>query len=118
MDRRTRNVFVIGLLAVIAVTGGAAYLLSAAGDPRGSANAPSVVGVIVGVQAEGLDQVRAFSLRTGAGATLAFTVGDLENGSTFPPGHLAEHQATAQPVRVWYETEGDVNVAIRIEDAP
>jgi len=57
-------------------------------------------------------------VRTQDGATIALTVGDLENGAAFPPGHLVEHQATAQPVRVWYVVEGQANVAIRIEDAP
>ena len=33
------------------------------------------------------------------------------------PGHLVEHSATAQPVRVWFRTEGGVDLAIRLEDA-
>ena len=44
-------------------------------------------------------------------------LGDLENGTEFPPGHLVEHQATAQPVRVWYRTENGARVAVRLEDA-
>lgn len=108
-----------GLLVLVVASAGAVLLLNRTGsNPGGSANAPSVVGVIVGVQSEGLDRVRSFDLRTEDGATLAFRVGDLENGVTFPPGHLVEHQATAQPVRVWYETAREENVAIRIEDAP
>jgi hypothetical protein len=120
VDRRTRNLFALVLVAVIAATGGAAVLLSGtgAGVPASSANAPSVVGVIVGVQSEGLDRVRGFSLRTQDGATVGFSIGNLENGATFPPGHLVEHQATAQPVRVWYLAEGETRVAIRLEDAP
>ena len=35
----------------------------------------------------------------------------------FPPGHLAEHQATAAPVRVWYRMRGDERYALRLEDA-
>ena len=118
MDPRTRNVFVIGLFVLIAVSGGAVLLSMATTDRQGSASAPSVVGVIVGVESEGIDRVRGFDLRTGDGATIAFTLGDLENGVTFPPGHLVEHQATAQAVRVWYVTEGEAKVAIRVEDAP
>jgi hypothetical protein len=116
MDRRTRNVFAIGLLVLVAALGGATYLLTA--NPDGSAPAESVIGVIVGVQSEGLDQVRGFDLRTGQGVTVAFVLGDLENGSTFPPGHLVEHQATGQPVRVSFVLDGATKVAIRIEDAP
>ena len=116
MDRRTRNAFVTGLLVLLGALGGAAYLLSA--EPGGSNTADSVIGVIVGVQSEGLDRVLGFDLRTSDGATVAFVIGDLENGDTFPPGHLVEHQATGQPVRVSFVTEGATNVAVRIDDAP
>ena len=120
MDRRARNRFALAVLAVIAATGGAAILLSGTGKgtTTGSADTPSVIGVIIGVQSEGLDQVRGFSLRTQDGATVTFTIGNLESGAEFPPGHLVEHQATAQPVRVWYRIEGETRVAIRLEDAP
>lgn len=124
MDRRARSLVVLLLVVVIAVTGGAAILFGGrgagdgTGDLGGSANAQqSVVGVIVGVQSEGLDKVRGFTLRTNNGASIPFALGTLENGVEFPPGHLVEHQATAQPIRVWYRTEGDVRVAVRIEDA-
>jgi hypothetical protein len=74
--------------------------------------------VIVGVESEGIDKVREFTLRTDDGALVAFTIGNLENGGTFPAGHLVEHQATAQKVRVWYNMEGETRVAVRLEDAP
>jgi hypothetical protein len=118
MDRRTRNLFAFLLAAVIAATGGAAILLSGTGVGDGSPNEQQLTGVIVRVDSEGLDRVRGFSLRTEAGATVAFSIGALENGAAFPPGHLVEHQATAQPIRVWYRMEGDLRVAIRLEDAP
>jgi hypothetical protein len=120
MDRRTRNLFALALVLVIAATGGAAILLSGNGLGRdgGSADAPSVIGVIVGVESEGLDRVRGFSLRTTDATIVVFAIGVLENAAAFPPGHLVEHQATAQPIRVWYRTVGDTKVAIRLEDAP
>ena len=123
MDRRTRTLFALVFVAIVAVTGAAALLLgeSSVRDPGAPANATTVVGVIVGVRSEGLDQVKGFMLRTIDQGTLAFELGDLENGSEFPPGHLVEHQATGQPVRVWYRIEagpsGGANVAIRLEDA-
>lgn len=119
MDRGTRNLFALVLIAVIGVTGAAALLLGATGrpDPAAPSGATPVVGVIVGVQAQGLDRVTGFTLRTTDRGSLQFAIGDLENGAEFPPGHLVEHQATAQPVRVWYRTEGGVMVAIRLEDA-
>ncbi len=116
MDRRTRNVFIIGLLVLVGALGGATYLLSA--EPNRAVDAETATGVIVGVRSEGLDRVLGFDLRMADGATVAFVIGDLENGDTFPPGHLVEHQATGQPVRVSFVTDGAARVAIRIEDAP
>lgn len=119
VDRGTRNLFAVALVAVIALTGVAALLLGESDrrDPDAPPDAESAVGVIVGVQARGLADVQGFTLRTAGGAEVGFTIGDLENGTEFPPGHLVEHQATAQPIRVWYRTEGGVRVAIRLEDA-
>ncbi len=119
MDPRARNLFVLVFVAVIALTGGAAILLGSTSlrDPGAPANATAVVGVIVAVDSAGLDRVRGFTLRTTDQGSIPFVIGDLENGAEFPPGHLVEHQASARPVRVWYRTEGDVRVAIRLEDA-
>ena len=111
--------FVVAFAAVVVLTGAAALLLGGTGlhDPNAPANATAVVGVIVAVDSEGLDKVKGFTLRTTDQGSLPFTIGVLENGAEFPPGHLVEHQATAQPVRVWYRTEGGARVAIRLEDA-
>lgn len=119
MDRRTRNLFTIALIGVVVLTGAAAMLLGRSGpvDPGPLPGTTPVVGVIVGVQAQGLDRVTGFTLRTTDRGSLQFTIGDLENGTQFPPGHLVEHQATAQPVRVWYRADDDVLVAVRLEDA-
>ena len=119
MDPRTRNLFALAFVAVVVLTGAAAFLLGGSGprDPGAPPDAASMVGVIVGVQAQGLTDVQGFTLRTADGTTVAFRIGNLENGDEFPPGHLVEHQATAQQVRVWYRAEGDLKVAIRLEDA-
>jgi hypothetical protein len=119
VDRRTRNLFALALVLVIGLTGAAAFLLGGTSlrDPEAPKDAQAVVGVIVGVDSAGLDQVRGFTLRTTDQGSLVFVIGDLENGAEFPPGHLVEHQATAQPIRVWYRTEGADKVAIRLEDA-
>jgi hypothetical protein len=120
VDHGTRNLFVLALVAVIALTAAGAFLLggSSAIDPDAPADATSVDGVIVAVRSEGLDQVNGFDLRTTNQGTLAFTLGDLENAVEFPPGHLVEHQATGTPVRVWYRSEAGDRVAVRLEDAP
>jgi hypothetical protein len=119
VDRRTRNFFALALGAIVLLTAGAAFLLGGTSgrDPDGPAGAQSMVGVVVGVDAAGLTDVRGFTLRTNDGTTVVFKIGNLENGAEFPPGHLVEHQATAQPVRVWFRTEGGARVAVRIEDA-
>jgi hypothetical protein len=119
VDRRTRNLFAVVLVIVIAVTGGAAILLSSTSvlDPDGPPATTSVEGVIVAVDGSGLDDVRGFTLRRPGGEMLEFRLGELENGDEFPPGHLAEHQATAEPVVVYYRLEGDERFAVRLEDA-
>jgi hypothetical protein len=91
--------------------------------PSGQTPTPSgpvspVDGIVTSIEAAGLTKVTGFTLRTRAGQTLTFSIGQLENGAQFPPGHLAEHQATAAPVRVWFTTENGRLVAYRLEDAP
>lgn len=79
--------------------------------------ASPVVGVVTRVEASGLAAVSGFTLRTTDGVVLDFAIGTLENGAEFPPGHLAEHQATAEAVRVSFRVEGSRLVAYRIDDA-
>ncbi len=107
------------LVIVIAATGGAAILLSNTSvlDPDGPPTPTAVEGVIVAIDGSGLADVRGFTLRRPGGETLDFRLGELENGNEFPPGHLAEHQATAEPVVVYYRMEGDERFAVRLEDA-
>jgi hypothetical protein len=77
-----------------------------------------VEGVLIHVDTQGLDAVEAFTLRTDEGRAIEFRVGVIENAAEFPPGHLAEHLANGQPIRVTYRREGSANVAFRLEDAP
>jgi hypothetical protein len=74
-------------------------------------------GVVVDVDATGLDRVRGFTVRSADGEVVEFHIGALEPGS-FPPGHLTEHAATAQPIIVTYRIDDGVNVATKLEDAP
>jgi hypothetical protein len=76
-----------------------------------------VVGVVVSVDAAGLNDVRGFVLRVQGAFAFDFVVGQLENPTEFPPGHLAEHQATSQPVRVFFRLDNGERVAYRLEDA-
>lgn len=117
MDRRTRNLFALALILIIAITGGAALILGSPG-PDGPPGTERVEGVVVEVDAQSLTDVRTFKLRTADGQVLEFELSDLQNGVEFPPGHLAEHQATASRIRVWYRGGIDSLLAIRLEDAP
>ena len=119
MDRRTRNLLLAAFVLFVAVAGGAAIALSSTDvrDPSAPSGASAAVGVITHVDSVSLEEVTGITLRTNDGQAIDFVVGPLENASEFPPGHLAEHQATAAPVRVWYRMDGSDRIAIRIEDA-
>jgi hypothetical protein len=120
VDRRTRDLFVILLVVLVAVTAGTALILghSSPAAPSPPADATIVDGVVVGVDAKTLTDVRTFELRTRDGRVLTFGLGELKDGVAFPPGHLAEHQVTAVPVRVWYLDTGGTLEAIYLQDAP
>jgi len=76
-----------------------------------------IAGIAVSIDSAGLDQVSGFRLRTNDGETIEFTMGALENGDEFPPGHLKEHQATSTPILVFFRPENGQLVVYRIEDA-
>ena len=98
-----------------------AFSVSACGRPAVSvAGGPPlspVVGVLVAVDSAGLADVRGFALRLVDGRVVDFKIGTLENGAEFPPGHLAEHLASSDPVRVFFRPETAGLVVYRIEDA-
>lgn len=77
-----------------------------------------VLGVVMRVDSAGLGQVRAFDLRLENGSTVTLTLGPLENAADFSPNHLAEHQASSEPVRAFYRLEAGIPVVYRLEDAP
>jgi hypothetical protein len=77
-----------------------------------------VAGVVTHVDSGGLDAVTGFTLRTLDGRTYQFTIGQLENGTEFPPGHLVEHAASSEPILVTFEAHGSQLVVIRLDDAP
>src|SRR4029078_812459 len=79
----------------------------------------SMTGVVVQVDGSGgLNNGTVFVLRQAGGELTEFSLRDLRNGTQFPPGHLAEHQATAAPIRVWFLVDGDENMALKLDDAP
>lgn len=75
-----------------------------------------VTGVVIAVDSTGLGSVSGFTLRLADGRTQAFRIGILENGASFPPGHLKEHMVAAAPVRAFFRPEGSDLVVYRLED--
>jgi hypothetical protein len=51
------------------------------------------------------------------GESFTFVVGTLENAAEFPPGHLAEHLASSEPVRAYFREANGKRVVHRLEDA-
>jgi hypothetical protein len=115
---RPRGRWAVGRAAMAAMLALGVWACSGAGSPSPSLPASPVDGVIVAVDASSLSDVRGFTLRIPGGATVAFSLGLLENPTEFPPGHLKEHQATSAPVRVWFRVEAGVPVVYRLADAP
>jgi hypothetical protein len=118
VDRRTAAFFVLALGVLGAVAVAAAVLGSGQPQTGRPDGAPTVDGIVVGVDSAGLGDVRSFRLRTTDGRTLTFDLSGLRDGPQFPPGHLTEHLATSLPVRVWYEGSGDSLKALWLEDKP
>ena len=119
LQRRLRPIRIMVLAIWIVAGCGSGPLASATSGAISPAPPPNppVEGVIVHVVSTGLDSVTGFTLRTADGDLLEFRIGDLVTGAEFPPGHLTEHQAAADPVRVTYIREGETLVATGIEDA-
>jgi hypothetical protein len=106
---------IVALVLVAALTAPAACACTPSEPPL---PASPVDGVVVAVDSAGLGQVKGFTLRLTNGSTILLTLGVLENATAFSPAHLAEHQASSQPVRVFYRLENSHLVVYRLEDAP
>ena len=102
------------LVAVLAVL---VIAVAVAANVLGRPPAEQAVGIVTSIDSDGLTAVNGFTLRSPDGTEQVYAIGTLENGDTFPPGHLSEHQSLATPIRVWYRTEGADRVAFRLEDA-
>ena len=108
----------LATVVVVLLAAGCQQLVSASPPPPTPDVTSPVDGVVVSVDAAGLGDVRGFTLRpTNSPFSFGFSLGTLENPTQFPPSHLAEHQATSQPVRVYFRTENGIHTVYRLEDA-
>jgi hypothetical protein len=105
IGRTQAGAFALGLLALLLMG-------------CGVTGVQTVEGLVVEVVSDSLVDIEEFTLRTDQGERLRFSLGDVDFGhGGFPTTHLREHQALAQPVRVTYRLEGEINVVVRLEDA-
>ncbi len=82
---------------------------------RAAPRAPEVLtGVVVGVDARRVGDVESFELKSGPEVHTIHIDDAIDYG--FPLGHLNEHVATADPVRVELEERGAKLYATEIED--
>jgi len=115
--RLPRAGFVAAALGLLLATGVVGCAPSVTSPTTVATVASPVVGRVIAIDSEGLTKVRGFTVRTATGTEVPLVIGVLENGAEFPPGHLAEHMATASEVRAWYRDAGGQRVVYRLEDA-
>jgi hypothetical protein len=91
----------------------------ACSPPQVAAQTETVRGVLVDVQAPGLQQLDSFTVRTDDGQELTFTPApNFNQGAShvMTPGHMRQHMALADPVTVTYRDEGGRLVALSATD--
>ena len=75
-------------------------------------------GIVVSVEQRGLAAVGGFTLRTSDGRELVFDTTETRfDAAGFPPQHLQEHRALAEPVKVTYQAKEGANRVLKLEDA-
>lgn len=112
------SLFLVLAIPVVLVTWLAVPKPTCACSPTPSPPPRSPVeGVVVAVDSSGLGRVAGFTLRIAGGSTIELELGALENPTAFPPTHLAEHLASSQPVRAFFNAESSRLVVYRLEDA-
>jgi hypothetical protein len=113
------SLFAVVAIPIAAIVGLATAPATCACTPVPTPDVASPVeGVVIAVDSAGLGQVRGFTLRTDGGFAVVFTLGTLENATEFSPSHLAEHQVSGEPVRVYFRLLDGEHEAYRLEDAP
>ena len=87
-------------------------------SPTAPVRESPVEGIVRSVDSAGLGDVRGFVLLTTDGDSLEFTLGRLDDPTAFTPAHLAEHQASSSPIRVYFrQDDAGEYVVYHLEDA-
>ena len=74
-------------------------------------------GIVLDVQSQSLARIDGFTLRTTDGRELRFDTTETRFDTTgFPPQHLHEHRALAEPIHVTYQVRDGTNRVIKLED--
>jgi hypothetical protein len=108
----SRLLLLVAALAIAVAVGVAV----AASLPPGDRTA---TGLVTDIRDRSLTEVDRFTLRASDGQVAEYHVGRLTlDATSFPAGHLREHQLLNQPVLVTYREEGGERVAVRLQDAP
>jgi hypothetical protein len=106
------------LAILIGIAAAAVALVFTASLVFGGPSRQVQTGIVVAVESTSLTDGQGFSIRTADGQTWDFRVVALENATTFPPGHLAEHKVSLVPVQVTYVDRNGAHEAVRVVDAP
>jgi hypothetical protein len=104
---------------VIAVFAVASYARFRGPAPTAPPRLPPspIVGVVVFVDQESLNEVNSFNLLTPDGTSVTLRWGPIDNAVQFSPSHLATHLATAVPIRAFYHLVNGQPVVYHLEDA-
>jgi hypothetical protein len=92
-------------------TGSAAPAASSAPDSP-------VAGVVTAVDTDAAGNVKGFTLKTNDGDTITFVLGQLDNTSDFPASSLQDHETSATPIFVFFNSQNGQLVVYHLEDAP
>jgi hypothetical protein len=106
------------LIVLVALAAAVVVAVSGVSMVLGGPGRQVETGIVVAVQATSLSSVQGFSIRTADSRTVDFRIVAIENATTFPPSHLAEHKVSLVPVRVTFVERNGSREAVRIEDAP
>ena len=91
----------------------------ACSPPQAAAQTQTAHGVLIDVQARGLQQLDSFTVRTDDGQELTFVPAPNFNqgeSHAMTPGHMRQHMALADPVSVTYRDEAGRLVALSATD--